>query len=324
MLRLTTIEQKLLNIENDINLGNACLYLLCQEYKLNYDGKSSKKIDNYDVTISKEMALADKIWLIGRSYAASPQRRNYGKKLKEELFGNGSREKIIFTGQNDGTESFFIRLAEEILKIKPSFGYKDDKYDFSEQDIEKLAKVVKVVIEFDDVLKQALFNIDVKDIKKAAEKNNKDCCKCENLANEGQIDFLSFSSKFMHFHYPNSIFIIDSISKSHFIVKSKNFLFRFYDGINNEHSKISYKEKEVKDLIDKISKTINFTTKKVKQKIIQEYIVHCAREYILAKHINDYIKDTQQPCALNCKNSIFEDRYLPRVIDSYIMQANKN
>lgn len=169
----------------DCDIGNKTLYELCEKYPL-YDNPPS--VD----------ALSGQIWLIGRSYAASPERRHY--KWSEETKEDNN------PGQGgNGLDTFFKSLAKELLK-DPGFEKiidfikgnreKQYKFDYNEKDIELLLQVGNIVNSFNDVLKKAIKRVDKHP---NAEINN----------------FISFSSKYMHFQLRNIVFIKDSISASH-------------------------------------------------------------------------------------------------------------
>lgn len=172
----------------DCDIGNKTLYALCEEYPL-YDNPS-------------EDALSGQIWLIGRSYAASPERRHYKKDkkpIKPELHQSGN-----------GLDTFFKSLAKELLKNQ---GFQDiinfikdnrEKhydFDYSEKDIGLLLQVGDIVNSFNNVLKEAIKRVDNEDLK--------------NYPDAEINDFPSFSSKYMHFQLKNIVFIKDSISESH-------------------------------------------------------------------------------------------------------------
>ena len=90
---LTEIEEKILN--RGISVGNEVLYTLCRDYPL--------LKDNYpeDMNERRLQGLAAELWLIGRSYAASPERRDYG-------------EKIEWTNSGNGLDTYFDLLAEKL------------------------------------------------------------------------------------------------------------------------------------------------------------------------------------------------------------------
>lgn len=173
----------------DCDIGNKTLYALCEDYPL-YDNPS-------------EDALSGQIWLIGRSYSASPERRHYkwlGKTQKDNNPGQGG----------NGSDTFFKSLAQELLKDlefeKIIHFIKDNRenhydFDYSERDIELLFQVGDIVNSFNNVLKEAIKRVDK-----------------EYLAAHPDAEisnFISFSSKYMHFQLRNIVFIKDSISASH-------------------------------------------------------------------------------------------------------------
>lgn len=173
------------SFKEDCDIGNKTLYELCEKYPL-YDKPS-------------EDALSGQIWLIGRSYAASPERRHYWS-------GKANDKKTVNAGQGgDGLDTFFKSLAKELLK-DPGFekivdfikDNREKQYDFkySKNDIELLLQVGDIVNSFNSVLKEAIKRVDKHP---DADINN----------------FISFSSKYMHFQLRNIVFIKDSISESH-------------------------------------------------------------------------------------------------------------
>lgn len=229
----------------DCDIGNKTLYALCEEYPL-YDNPS-------------EDALSGQIWLIGRSYAASPERRHYKKDkkpIKPELHQSGN-----------GLDTFFKSLAKELLKNQ---GFQDiinfikdnrEKhydFDYSEKDIGLLLQVGDIVNSFNSVLKEAIKRVDNEDLKNYpdAEINN----------------FPSFSSKYMHFQLKNIVFIKDSISASH--------LSKMGIKADNEKLKPAIKNES--------------WSSEYHKHIIQEYVFGCmAKEqnipYITPRNIDTYV-----------------------------------
>ena len=166
----------------DCDIGNKTLYELCEKYPL-YDNPPC--VD----------ALSGQIWLIGRSYAASPERRHYKWTEEDNNPGQGG----------NGLDTFFKSLAQELLNdsgFKEIIDFiKDNRekqyeFNYSENDIKLLLHVGNIVNSFNDVLKEAIKRVDKHP---NAEINN----------------FISFSSKYMHFQLKNIVFIKDSISASH-------------------------------------------------------------------------------------------------------------
>lgn len=227
----------------DCDIGNKTLYALCEEYPL-YDNPS-------------EDALSGQIWLIGRSYAASPERRHYKKDkkpIKPELHQSGN-----------GLDTFFKSLAKELLKNQ---GFQDiinfikdnrEKhydFDYSEKDIGLLLQVGNIVNSFNSVLKEAIKRVDNEDLK--------------NYPDAEINDFPSFSSKYMHFQLKNIVFIKDSISASHL-------------------SKMGIKDEKLKSAIKNESWSSEYH-----KHIIKEYVFGCMAKnqkipYITPRNIDTYV-----------------------------------
>lgn len=229
----------------DCDIGNKTLYALCEKYPL-YDNPG-------------EDALSGQIWLIGRAYAASPERRHYkwlGKTKKDNNPGQGG----------NGLDIFFKSLAQELLN-DPEFEKIVDfikvnrerhyDFDYSEKDIGLLLQVGDIVNSFNNVLKESIKRVD-KNFMKAhpdAEINN----------------FISFSSKYMHFQLRNVVFIKDSISAAH--------LSKMGIKADNEKLKSAIKNKQCSEY---------------HKHVIKEYVFGCmAKEqnipYITPRNIDTYV-----------------------------------
>ena len=132
--------------------------------------------------------LADKIWIIGRTFAANPERRYISKNNVK-----------IKNNSGDGTERYYSEVAEYIIKNKNELGSigkllgEQYNFDFSKKDIEILFDVVSSIKEFNGLIVKASKKYDG-----VSEINN-------NYKNQ-----ISFCSKFLHFHFPNVVFIKDS------------------------------------------------------------------------------------------------------------------
>ncbi len=293
MCNLMETEIKILNKGNGI--GNQVLYKLCEKYPL------SKK--NQD-------ALAAQMWLIGRSYAASPERRGY-KPIKGT--------EIVYTSSGNGLDDYFDKLAEGFIKnlkeeansnLKNLFESLNNNYTFKDKDIATLKNSITAVLELNRLLKRIRFEIDKKDLEKHIENNlDKYDGKIKDQVmqdfQKNNKNMISFCSKFLHFHFPNTVFIFDSITKSHFKGYGNPYQFKFKDGI----SKIEmFKSKESEDKIIGCVASMLSVEKLTPQE--KEYTTHCIREYFLAKEIN------------NNYNDIFKNKYIPRVVDTYMLIAN--
>ena len=90
--------------------GNDYLYEFCRAYPLSgaiSKSKESSCEETSDDLTPEEACLADQMWLIGRSYAASPERYTYSRvKPNEALL------------ESEGYESFFQDIARMLLRNK--------------------------------------------------------------------------------------------------------------------------------------------------------------------------------------------------------------
>lgn len=163
------------------SFGNQILYDMCS--KAGTDGWEAAQV------------LGDKIWLIGRSYAASPERR-YKWDKNEQL----SEKDKKLTTVGDGTETYFHWIAGELKFPLENFENTEYKFDFSTDDLNILTESVKAVINFNETVRAANRAYDVQ--------YNTEQAKYMNHRNQ-----ISFCSKFLHFHYPDRIFIIDEFSE---------------------------------------------------------------------------------------------------------------
>ncbi len=323
MCKLSDIENKIIKERHSV--GNDVLYKLCKKHHL------SKKEQDY---------IAAQMWLIGRSYAASPERRDYDVPL-------------VWTNSGNGLDSYFELLANKLLsdKFKEEFnsiiGLFSDCDDYyacnnSINDIKILTNSIKAVLNFNNLLKAVRLSVDFGENENSAKKvfdeclnilsnkngkesNNKRekiqafCNDHENniyqTVKSNQNNMISFCSKFLHFHFPNYVFIIDSLTESHFKGKNKK-VFKFYENeseitISNDEVNQFIDQSNVKNIID----NLDFSTKNISDDPRMKYIKHCVREYLLATKIKNSIK--------NDANVKF-GTYIPRVIDTYMLIANSN
>ena len=239
-------ERKKKAFTDEYKIGNETLYALCEKNPLNDNSSAAD-------------ALSSQIWLIGRSYAASPERRHYkwlGKTQKDNNPGQGG----------NGLDTFFKSLAQELLK-DPEFEkiihfIKDNRenhydFDYSEKDIELLFQVGDIVNSFNNVLKEAIKRVDKEYLAAHpdAEINN----------------FISFSSKYMHFQLRNIVFIKDSISAAH--------LSKMGIKADNKTLKSAIKNKQCSEYHRHIVKEYVFGCMANKQKI----------PYITPRNIDTYV-----------------------------------
>lgn len=159
------------------SFGNQTLYNMCAKG---------------NITIHKE--LADEIWLIGRSYSASPERR----------FRNPSS--TITPGR--GTGDYFQHIANYIIS-RPAFAIILSKMKFltplkfncSPSDFSCLCTSIQCVEEFNELVKEASKDYDAK--------YNPTITSPPTI----YVNQISFCSKFLHFHMPENFFIIDRFTE---------------------------------------------------------------------------------------------------------------
>ena len=232
--KFRAIFEEINNISSSV--GNEALYTACAKSNLN---------DKND--------LCGMMWLIGRSYAASPQRRSYGlsKRLIEKEIINKNGEKIkkarpvwLVKTENSGNGDFFLKLAEYIMNWQPQNNtnsteekvvydaliarineiknqtYKFNKESFYE-DVELLVKSIEAVSRFNRLVKRGTEKFDmVPDDHRHKISNEKELQRLRvDIKSDDIIDYvycknqISFASKFLHFFCRNSVFIIDQFSK---------------------------------------------------------------------------------------------------------------
>lgn len=96
-------------LDGSFGFGNGILYDMCS---------------NSTTDLSNPDHLSDMIWLIGRAYAASPERRTYGYERDEngKLKKNDNKRLPLWkaTNANDGKGGYFISIARDIVK-SPKF-----------------------------------------------------------------------------------------------------------------------------------------------------------------------------------------------------------
>ena len=305
--------------KKNYGLGNDILYNLCNDMPLwKIINRNEESFFKYDNKYSAKEALAAQMWLIGRSYSASPERRNYRIEKNKN-----NHEKLILGSSGDGLDTYFDLLANELLnKIKGDNDFinalnklNGKKYNFGnnfEKDADILIASVEAVLGLNKLLKDIRYAIDEEDIKTYLRKN---MFVDDNYKN-GQTNALSFCSKFLHFHYPNTVFIMDNITKDHFKGRGKELKFKFK--FNNKddimESCITVVKQEVRSiLIDTFQFDKNYKETDVDKDKEALYKKHCVREYLLAKAI--YNKD-------KTIKTIFDEKYIPRIIDTYMLMVN--
>lgn len=234
--QITKICKVIKNInKNSYNYGNETFYVAAD-------------FDVSDENYYKR--LEGLFWIIGRSYAASPERRSYGKStilnvdyFKKEGYIDNSKKTMPrwpVKSSGDGLGSFFDKLIEYLKKdhdkeLKELFGKlkgKTYRLDYSEDDMKLMINAIKCVAELNRLIKSASEEFDEvpvknegKDFPQIDEKYLKEECKNEKITVETVLqnnkmtektihvkNQISFCSKFLHFRFPDTVFIIDQYS----------------------------------------------------------------------------------------------------------------
>lgn len=298
MKNQTSIEQILselavpfLSQNKPTSFGNQILYDMCDPNK-NPWGNTAR--------------LADKVWLIGRSYAASPERRYYRK--KEESGADEGRKEPETRG--DGTGKYFQETAE-ILRQDKRYGslaarlkeLTPLRFDGTPGDIERLKQGIMCVALFNEMFKAASEQYD--------RKHNAGIY--ESLVYRNQV---SFCSKFLHFHVPHSIFIIDRFTKEggRFLCSTRT---RKNAGLEDCGVVI---DKAVREAVNasypqfKISlEDIGTEVGDDAKRAVEEYIAHCLRSYRFGRFLHDRLDLSPDNAACS----------FPRMIDSIFQRIKE-
>ena len=230
------------------DVGNDTLYHLCATHPLP-DG-----IPSGETLAAAESIFASKMWLIGRAYAVSPERYAYrgkeegkpreeGREGYESFFIDISR--ILFEGAPvyrgialdtiTGKKRAYVE-SSELNNVNREFGelldvlmeLKNARYSFSphthENDWDVLRQTQEAVAKFALVLRKARFIRD-----RILDGMNEDHV---TFTEDGQFFPRSFSSKFLHFHFPKLVFIYDGTAEGNLYesrkVKRSGHITRFF------------------------------------------------------------------------------------------------
>ena len=290
----------IINQDNYV-FGNEVLYQMCSDmYKL-------LPRDKEDISAIKRLGSA--IWLIGRSYSASPERRKWAQ------------------NSDDGLGDFFWNLAVRMTSTEEydtfrteicNINTKNYEYDRSDEDIELLIASVRCVKTLNEMIMKAIQTMDESE----AVRNN-----------------VSFCSKFLHFLVPDVFFIIDSYSNNggKALFKKKDKMYLKITG-NSVEDQIEIGDEAIKlfkdfyifgdpsrQVIDEVgwNKRLLPPQKKISEyssaeKNIREYWHHVTRGYSLAY----WLKKKQKKCAPQI-NGDPSSCYMPRLVDSILMRIKQ-
>ena len=225
---------KISQIEEHNYLGNKTLYDLCEKYP----------------THTNSEHIAAKAWLIGRSYAVSPQRRKTQNKNNNKKYNFFFENFAQIFAKNKKTCNEIDELIEKINKSNFSGNYDNDK--------DLIITILKLIFKFNQTVVDTIKTID-------------------KLANTKDIDNkISFTSKYLHFHCPNCIYIYDTYSLSNARKYIKPFKKEF---------KI---DKLIKEILEELKNT-NTNTKP-----FEDYAKHFVKSYFIATRQFDQIATPRQ------------------------------
>lgn len=270
--------------------GNQILYDMCEPNK-NPWGEPKR--------------LADKIWLIGRSYAASPERRYYRKKDDR----GAGKEKDLET-RGDGTGKYFQETAEILRQDKRYSGLAAGlqaltplRFDGGAEDIKRLKQGIVCVALFNEMLKAASEQYD----------REHNAGIYESLVYRNQI---SFCSKFLHFHVPYSIFIIDRFTKEggRFLCST-----RTQKNAGLEDCAIVI-DKAVREAVNACFPQLKISLESINTEVgddakgaVKEYIAHCLRSYRFGCFLHDKLDLSPDNAACS----------FPRMIDAIFQRVKE-
>ncbi len=312
--------------------------------------------------ITDKDKLTGAIWLIGRAYAASPQRRAYGKTKNKKFIDHPQGDDVTrpiwpVKTSNDGRGGFFDFIAERIAKridktpdlhdliktysnaVVYEFNQANEKSKnkyISDNDFDLLCQSIRAVLQFNRALSDALEEFD------NVPQNNKfdgDIVHCNS--------HISFCSKFLHFYFPNIIFIIDSYaynggSRLYKTNKGWRYICDPQNFRSEEELEADKKASALDTTVDKEfdKEMVDSIAQAIKEKILNthsseddsnskekyddddiganNYIWHCARSYLLGK----FIKDKMIVPSVQIKgNDSF--RPIPRLTDAVLLNIKK-
>ena len=302
-------------LNRSFGFGNGILYDMCSN--------STTDLNNPD-------HLSDMIWLIGRAYAASPERRTYGYERDEngKLKKNDNKRLRLWkaTNANDGKGGYFISIARDIvksskfkylLKIVSTVKGSTFSYDNSDIDIAALSNGIYAVYLYNNLIRNASEEFD------GLNASNNPEASVAKVAGARCKNQISFCSKFLHFCCPNIVFIIDQYSLEggkrviplrklssdpKFEIASKKLV-----PLESANLKDTYKDvlKKVIDRLKAVDSDLfeNDSISDEEEKILS-YIQHCTRAYCVAQYLND-VKDQSHLTVT------------PRLIDDLFLRIKK-
>ena len=273
--------------------------------------------------LSDTEALAAEMLIIGRVYAASPQRRSYGTSKTVEDKG----KKVTLHSPasfNNGQDDFFTLLAKT-MQDQDGFNtflndlkdLKSENYTFDlQKDKRILEKSIQLVSNFNEMLRTSIEIIDGVDKLKTDKNGNY----LSNITGEplSRMNHVSFSSKFMHFNCPDIIFIIDQFARDGGTKLCSSRVRK--DAVLDRTITITKKDrlldKEMESWIKELTNNYNIVnmddTLASDEAKLSDYIKHSVRSYFLAKVLfENGIQDGINPF------------HYPRITDSIFLNVKE-
>ena len=335
-MNIKQFNEELNNInKNSWGYGNEILYCMAK----------------YPNDLKDKDKLAGAIWLIGRAYAASPQRRSYGT-MEDNLLGYIKTDGKLASKcpiwpvrtQNDGREGFFDEIAANIIDNPDFNGWMSSyshfsepyKYDCSDTDIDKLTKSIIAVLQFNILLSKALEKFDEVPQKNVFGKYRVFCS-----------NHISFSSKFLHFYFPHTVFIIDNFARDGgkllfdgYNTNKPRGLYEPHNAKANPFEKTIYDEFNEADVFRLYNSITNGQTIKniiceydTRKRLdstatgdnstVKDYIEHCIRSYLLGCYIADKTKANITPNDQIRYNKPYSVAPMPRLTDSILLNIKE-
>lgn len=304
-------------LDVSFGFGNGILYDMCS---------------NSTTDLSNPDHLSDMIWLIGRAYAASPERRTYGYERDEngKLKKKDNKRLLLWkaTNANDGKGGYFISIARDIVKspkfkslLKIVSTVKGSTYSYDnsdrDRDIAALSNGIYAVYLYNNLIRNASEEFD------GLNASNNPKASVAKVAGARCKNQISFCSKFLHFCCPGIVFIIDQYSfeggkrviplrklsyDPKFEIAPKDFVslepVNLKDDYNNVLGKVTDQLKSVDPNLFE-----NDIISNEEEKILS-YIQHCTRAYCVAQYLND-VKDQSNLTVT------------PRLIDDLFLRIKK-
>ena len=265
--------------DDNYTYSNEILYAACNGVDIfpSPCGVSNKQIDR----------LSSVMLLIGRSYAASPERRSGAN------------------GGNDGKITFFEALAREIVAHKSYESWREDiitlsksiyAYDGGQKDLEILVKSHSCVIGLNEMMRDSIQKYD----EKSSPEDVRNC--------------ISFCTKFLHFAVPHIFYIKDGISwQSIWSIYRKQSPSKLsYDKANNMEMDIP--KLEFGEALNKAFPLFACAKENINN-VNEQYLYHCKGSYALSCLLKD-IELTSQTRQFNGVENIYS---MPRLVDSILL-----